>query len=85
MKEALKLDTNLERENIMISGGLNEIAVRLYTRMSRILYILGDNKSAILQEEKNLSILEALSCEDNSLLIQSHLNLGLYYIGLGDK
>lgn len=30
-------------------------------------------------------MLQALSSEDNGLVVQTHLNLGLYYIGLGDK
>lgn len=50
MKEALKIDSILEKDNIAINGGLNETAIKLFSRMGRILYILGENNSAIAQE-----------------------------------
>ena len=59
--------------------------VRIYQRRSRILYILGDYKSAAALEELNLNILELISCPDSTLALKSHQNLGIYYIGLGDK
>jgi tetratricopeptide (TPR) repeat protein len=85
VKEALRLDCELEKENMRVSGGLNDAGIKIFTRMGRILYVLGENRSAVAQEEKNLCLLEALHCQDNWLNIQSHINLGLYYIAANDK
>lgn len=85
VKEALKNDHELERENLYISGGLNEVAVKLYSRMGKVLYILGENNNAIAQEIKNLTMLGCLSSEDHFLTIQSHSNLGLYYLNSSSR
>ena len=50
--------------------------------MGKVLYVLGDNKNAISQEEKNLIMLESISGQDFYLTIQSHLNLGVYNLNV---
>lgn len=85
MKEVYAKDQVLEDEILKVWGGCNESLVRLYQRRSRILYILGDYKTAATLEELNLDILNSISCPDSALAIRSHQNLGIYYIGLGEK
>jgi tetratricopeptide (TPR) repeat protein len=85
VKEAQRLDRQLQKECEATFAGLNESVVRLNSRLGKIAYIMGETAAAIREEETNQWMVECLCSQDYWLNIHSHVNLGLYYIALNDK